>query len=91
MFCVSTDGILLRSAVQIFFKKLFAEDSKDDQSSKESGKREIRLDRISVFRLHVFGAAAMTMRVVYSIDKRVNKKPRFDNQTLKIDENRKGN
>lgn len=56
--------------------------------SKESAKREIRLERISVFRLHVFDAA-VTVRVVYSIDRRVNKKPRFDNQTLKID--RKGN
>lgn len=27
----------------------------------------------------------MVMTVVYSIDRRVNKKPRFDNQTLKIE------
>lgn len=87
--CLPTE-FLFALAVQIVFKKLFAEDSKDDQSSKKSGKREIRLDRIPAFRLHVFGAA-LTIRLVYSIERRVNKKPRFDNQTLKIDENRKGN
>lgn len=52
----------------------------------------VKLDSIEFpFLVCMSSGAVTTARTVYSIDKRVNKKPRFDNQTLKIDANRKGN